>query len=84
MNIRKIKERYAQKLLLFPNVVGVGIGTKIINGISTERKCVKIYVQKKVSKSKLQKNELIPQKLDGVETDVQEIGKLETQLKKKL
>lgn len=79
MNIRKIKERYEEKLLSFPNVVGVGIGAKIINGISTQRKCIKIYVQKKVSRSKLQKNELIPGKIDGIETDVEEIGRLEAQ-----
>ncbi len=82
MHIRKIKERYEQKLLLFPNVAGVGIGTKIINDISTERKCIKIYVQKKVSRNKLKKNELIPGKLNGIETDVEEIGKLEAQLRR--
>ena len=84
MNIRKIKERYEQKLFLFPNVVGVGIGAKIINGIPMQRKCIKIYVRKKVSRSKLQKNELIPGKLNGIETDVEEIGKLETQAGEKL
>lgn len=84
MNIRKIKERYEQKLLLFPNVAGVGIGAKIINGISTQRQSIKIYVQKKVSRSKLEKNELIPGKLNGIETDVEEIGKLEAQLREKL
>lgn len=84
MNVQRIKERYEQKLLLFPNVVGVGIGAKIINGISTQRKCIKIYVQKKVSRSKLQKNELIPGKIDGIETDVEEIGRLEAQLRRSL
>lgn len=79
MNIRKIKERYEEKLLLFPNVAGVGIGAKIINGISTQRKCVKIYVRKKVSRSKLQKNALIPGKLNGIETDVEEVGRLKAQ-----
>lgn len=79
MNIRKIKERHEQKLLLFPNVVGVGIGTKIIKGMSTERQCIKIYVRKKIPRSKLQKNELIPQKLNGIETDIEEVGKLKAQ-----
>lgn len=84
MNIRKIKERYEEKLLLNPNVVGVGVGAKIINGIITKRKCIKIYVQKKVSRSKLEKNKLIPGKLNGIETDVEEIGKLEAQAREGL
>ena len=79
MNIQRVKEQYEEKLLLNPNVIGVGIGLKIINGIPTERKCIKIYVQKKVSKSKLQKNELIPRKLNGIETDIEEVGRFKVQ-----
>lgn len=79
MNIQKIKEQYEEKLLLNPNVVGVGIGIKIINGILTKRKCIKIYVQKKAPRSKLKKNEIIPQRLSGVETDIEEVGRLKTQ-----
>jgi hypothetical protein len=79
MNIQSIKERYEEKLLLNPNVVGVGVGTKIINGILTKRKCIKIYVQKKVPLSKLKKKEIIPRRLDGVETDIEEMGRLKTQ-----
>ena len=84
MNIRKIKERYEQKLLLFPNVVGVGIGAKIINGISKQRKCIKIYVREKLPRNKLQKNELIPRKLNGIETDVEEVGRLKAHAGEKL
>ena len=79
MNIQRIKERYEAELLLNSNVVGVGIGTKIIKGISTQRECIKIYVRKKFPRNKLQKNELIPRKLNGIETDVEEVGRLKTQ-----
>lgn len=79
MKIKKIKERYEEKLLLNPNVVGVGIGTKIIKGISTPRQCIKIYVRKKIPRNRLEKNELIPQKLNGIETDVEVIGRLKAQ-----
>ena len=84
MNIQRIKERYEEELLLNPNVVGVGIGTKIIKGVSTQRQCIKIYVRKKMSRSKLKKNELIPQKLNGIETDVEEIGSLKAQAASKV
>lgn len=76
MNIHGIKERYEKELLLNPNVMGVGIGTKIIKGISTQRQCIKIYVRKKISISKLKKNELLPQELSGIEIDVEEVGRL--------
>ncbi len=79
MNIQMVKERYEAELLLNSNVVGVGIGTKIIKGISTQRQCIKIYVRKKFPKNKLQKNELIPRKLNGIETDVEEIGRVKAQ-----
>ena len=79
MNIQRVKERYEAELLLNSNVVGVGIGTKIINGISTQRQCIKIYVRKKIPRNKLHKNELIPRKLNGIETDVEEIGRLKAQ-----
>jgi hypothetical protein len=81
VNIQGIKERYEDKLLLFPNVVGVGIGTKIIKGAFTKRKCIKIYVQKKVLKSRLLKNELIPEEIGGIETDIEEIGRIKPQIK---
>ncbi|MDO8748143.1 MAG: hypothetical protein Q7J72_03380 [Candidatus Omnitrophota bacterium] len=84
MNIQRVKEQYEEELLLNPNVVGVGIGTKIIKGISTQRQCIKIYVRKKIPKSKLKKNELIPQKLNGIETDVEEVGRLKAQVVSKV
>lgn len=79
MNIQRIKEHYEEKLLLNPNVAGVGIGTKTINGISTPRQCIKIYVRRKIPINKLKKNEWIPQKLDGIETDIEEVGRLDAQ-----
>lgn len=79
MNIRKIKEHYEEELLLNHNVVGVGVGTKIINGVSTQRQCIKIYVRKKIPISKLKKNELLPKKLNGIETDVEEVGRLKAE-----
>ena len=79
MNIQRIKERYEEELLHNPNVVGVGIGTKIVKGISTQRQCIKIYVRKKIPISKLQKNKPIPQELNGIETDTEEVGGLKAQ-----
>lgn len=64
------------ELLAKANVVGVGIGEKIKGGLSTGRLCLKVYVEKKIPKKELSKEDLIPQKLSPVETDVEEAGKL--------
>ena len=84
--IIKVKEKYEQRLLSFPNVVGLGVGIKQMRnspdgsqGISTNRLCLKIYVQKKVSKDKLRREEIIPQKIAGIETDVEEVATLKAQ-----
>lgn len=63
-------------LLLRANVVGVGIGEKIKDGMPQGRLCVKVYVEKKIAKAKLPKRDLIPQRLSPVETDVEEVGRL--------
>ena len=75
-DILKVKERYEERLFSFPNVVGVGIGNKVIRNIATNRLCLKVYVQKKVAKAKLRKGQIVPKKLSGVETDIEEVGKI--------
>ena len=77
--IEQIKKKYELDLLRQANVVGVGIGMKMKKGISTNKVCLKVYVCQKLPKSKLDKNEILPEKLEGIETDIEEIGKLEAQ-----
>ncbi len=76
--IERLKERYENRLLRLPNVVGVGIGVKVVNGIPARRMCLKVYVQKKIPKTQLRKKEVIPGALEGVKTDVEEIGRVES------
>jgi len=56
------------------NVVGVGIGQKISDGKVTGQHCVRFYVARKLPKSALSGDALLPTKLDGVVTDVIETG----------
>lgn len=72
--IQKIKEKCEKELLLFPNVSGVGIGHKITQGIQADTPCIKVYVSKKIPAQKLSRNQIIPTQLDGILTDVEEIG----------
>lgn len=78
--VLRVKEKHEKKLLSLDNVVGVGIGYKTIHQASTNKLCIKVYVENKVPLTKLAKAQAIPRKLDSVETDVEEAGKIEAQL----
>ncbi len=57
------------------NVVGVGVGTKFTDGKETATKCVRFYVADKIHKAALSARSLLPEKVDGVPTDVIVTGK---------
>ncbi|KEI15036.1 hypothetical protein [Clostridium haemolyticum] len=56
------------------NVTGVGLGYKVKNGFHTTQKCIKVFVDIKVSKNNISLHDLIPSYYDGIETDVEQIG----------
>src|SRR5260370_15224127 len=62
--------------LSLSNIVGVGVGSKIKRGQFTETQAVRIYVAVKVDAGSVPKERLIPAELEGVPTDVVEIGRL--------
>ena len=74
--LREIKRRNRDKLFRLPNVNGVGIGFKEVNGESTDQIAIRVYVTKKLSKEKLKRDELIPSGIEGTVTDVIEIGEI--------
>lgn len=76
VKISRVKKQNESKLLKKRNVVGVGIGEKIKDGKPTGRTCVRVYVEKKVAKEKLSKQNLVPPMISDVETDVIEVGKI--------
>ncbi|MEX2174306.1 MAG: hypothetical protein WD872_08090 [Pirellulaceae bacterium] len=65
------------------NVVGVGVDEKYVDGIPTGVPVVKFLVRSKVAPSALTKSELLPARVDGFETDVEETGPIVPQAKKK-
>ena len=74
--ISKVLKRSETRLLKKSNVVGVGIGEKIKDGRRTGRMSLKVYVEKKVVKERLSKQDLVPPLIAEVETDVEEIGRI--------
>lgn len=56
------------------NVVGVGVDEKYVSGIATGIPVVKFLVRSKVPVSALTRREMLPARVDGFETDVEETG----------
>ncbi len=68
------KGAHVDKLLSRRNVVGVGVGFKERGGQVTDEPCVVVSVTKKLPKAQLAAEDIVPQKLGEVQTDVIEIG----------
>lgn len=62
------------KLLGLQNVVGVGIGYKHIGEESTGDPAFVVYVEKKLPPADLARSHVVPKKINGLDTDVVEIG----------
>jgi hypothetical protein len=56
------------------NVVGVGIGEKLTDGKQTGTLAVKFLVRMKYAESDLETKSVLPKKIDGLPTDVEEVG----------
>ncbi len=74
--VKKAASRRRAMLLALPNVVGVGVGYKQTGGERTSKPAVVVMVKKKVSKDELAPQHVVPEKVEGVPTDVIEVGDL--------
>jgi hypothetical protein len=70
--IREIKRAAQGRLLAIPGVHAVGIGSKIIAGKRTDEPAIMVFVEKKRPLSELRPEEVIPEEIDGIKTDVYE------------
>lgn len=75
MSIEDIRKKHEERLMQLPNVTGVGIGEEAGKAV------IKVFVTHKVPESDLEPQEIVPKKLDGWETDVEEIGIVTQQTK---
>ena len=70
----QVKNEYVHQLLGKRNVVACGVGFKQREGKWTDELCVVVSVTKKLPKAQLAAEDVVPQKLGEVKTDVLEIG----------
>lgn len=66
-----VKERHQPQLLQKENVVGVGVGYKKVKGERTDTVGIVLFVEEKVPQKALKKEDIIPEEIEGVPTDVQ-------------
>jgi len=72
--ITAVQAKYADDLMAYPNVVGVGVGYRQHNGETTDELCLVVMVDEKVPISALASDDILPTTLDDVPVDVQETG----------
>jgi hypothetical protein len=77
--IRKIKDLHKESLMRKPNVIGLGTGYKNSQDQATGKLCLVALVQQKLPKAALSFDMLIPQELEGVKTDVIDVGYIRPQ-----
>ena len=71
-----IKDRASRRLLALPHVNAVGLGGREKNGQPTGEIVLKVFVTRKKPAGDLPADDLIPASIEGVPTDVVEMGPL--------
>ena len=77
--VKKVKVRHEKALLKLANVVGLGIGLKETGNKSTGQIALIVNVTEKKPLTDLSAQDIIPPEIDGVVTDVQEVGHIKAQ-----
>ncbi len=74
--VKQAKSLHKQAILSKPNVVGVGVGYKTSGKRVSAELSVVVLVRQKIPLAGLQPGEIVPQELQGVRTDIIEVGDL--------
>lgn len=80
---KAVRTKHSKQLLRKSNVCGTGVGLKWVDGKPTKEPAVLVFVQKKLPADsvirKFSAGDLIPDELDGIPTDVIEVGRIRKQ-----
>ncbi len=80
LEVQRTKEANEDRLQAKPGVVGVGVGEKWVSGVPGTQQAIMVFVDKKRSRrnvlQKFNSDALVPDEIDGIPTDVIEVGKL--------
>lgn len=73
-SITQVKQEHEQTIMTKTNVIGVGVGYKISQGTVTDTESIMVLVRRKVPQAALTPDMIVPSTVDGVPTDVIEVG----------
>ena len=74
--VKQAKDQHTPALMAKPNVVGVGIGYKVVAGQTTDVLATVVMVSEKPPTAGLSPEDRIPPAVGGVPTDVWDVGEL--------
>lgn len=77
--VRLVKARHEAELMEKKNVVGVGVGYRERLGVQTDELAIVVLVTRKIPSRMLAPEDRIPEFIDGVPIDVQEVGAVKAQ-----
>ncbi|HQD40287.1 MAG TPA: hypothetical protein PLC26_07130 [Bacillota bacterium] len=76
MELRRVLKEQQARLLALPNVVGVGIGRKKVRNRDQDTLSIVVMVEQKLPLTALAAESVVPKEIDGIPTDVVEVGKV--------
>ena len=74
VDLANVQAAHEAQLLARQNVVGVALGTKSVGGRDTGERALTVLVESKMPGDLLSEDDRVPGELDGVRTDVQQVG----------
>jgi hypothetical protein len=75
--ILEAQQKRELELLALENVVGVAPSVKVTGGKPTGEWSLTVLVEKKLPRAKVAREALVPERIDGVTTDVVEVGRID-------
>ncbi len=74
--IVKVKDGIVDEMMSKANVVGVGVGKQIRDGVETKETVIRVYVSKKIGLNALSAKDIVAKTVKGITTDVIEVGEI--------
>ncbi|GAA4271529.1 hypothetical protein GCM10022258_08230 [Aquimarina gracilis] len=76
LKMAEVQNKHEDELLGLSNVVGVALGNKVKEGVETEEPVLSVLVTHKLDKSLLSRKDMVNKTIEGIKTDVVEVGEV--------
>ncbi len=77
--VQAVQQAHVDELMAKANVVGVGVGLRKVRGAYTDQVALVVMVRRKLPRHQLAPTDFIPNEIDGVPVDIQEVGEITAQ-----